>query len=65
MYYRMRLADPLDTEAGRVVEGLFTADEIEAIRERFYGLECATDLILADPVCGQCDTCSFRNQCRN
>jgi hypothetical protein len=59
MFYRMIVTDPLDKEAetGTQVEGLFTAAEIEQIRERYYGLDWTTGLILARPACGNCEDC--------
>lgn len=65
MFYRIALADPLDTEAGRslALEGLFTAGEVEQIRERYYGRRDTTELILAKPACGDCDDCQFAEMC--
>ncbi len=65
MFYRMILADPLDTEgeSGRVVEGLFTAEEIEAVRERYYDLPQTTGVIFARCACGNCDECEHGDIC--
>ena len=65
MFYRMILGDPLDTEgeSGREVEGLFTAEEIEAVRERYCSLPQTTGVIFARPACGNCDDCSHGEIC--
>ena len=65
MFYRLLLTDPLDTEAegGLALEGLFTAGEVEQIRERYYGRRDTTELILARPACGNCETCEHARLC--
>lgn len=62
-FYRLRVSDPLDTHKGRDAEGLFTADEVETIRQRWYDVDGITDVLVATPVCNDCYNCQHGRIC--
>lgn len=63
MFYRIANADVLGTETGQQWEGLFTAQEVEQIREKYYSHNNLTDLLVAEPACNNCDDCQLRGVC--
>ena len=63
MFYRLLVVDPLDTEAETEVERLFTADEIEQIRERYYRVDQLTNILAARPACNDCSDCDRGDIC--
>lgn len=61
--YKLVLADPLDTDDESDVDGLFTAEEFERLRETYYGEREFTQLILARPACISCENCPMLDGC--
>ena len=63
LFYRIANANPLGTETGAEWEGLFTAQEVEQIRERYYEHDRLTDVLIARLACNDCDDCDLSDHC--